>query len=65
VTVATEYPSLFNFECVYRRDITRLGKLERPFERGDILIHDAHANRKQSKKADTAINSVWMWSPGS
>jgi hypothetical protein len=29
------------------------------------LIHNAYAKSKQSKKADTAINSVWMWSPGS
>jgi hypothetical protein len=52
-------------ECVHRCDIARLGKLERPFERGDVLIHDAHANSKQSKNADTAMNSVWMWLPGS
>jgi hypothetical protein len=29
------------------------------------LIHDAHANNKQSTNADTAINNLLMWPPGS
>jgi hypothetical protein len=47
------------------RNVARLGKLERPFERGDVLIHNDQANDRQSKKAETAINNVPMWSPGS
>jgi hypothetical protein len=59
----------FRFQLVLKRghrcNISRPGKLERPFERGGVWIHNAYANDRQSKKADTAINNMPMWSPGS
>jgi hypothetical protein len=52
-------PFLFQLtpQRINRGYVARLGKLERALKGGDIGIHNAHANSKQS--------SVWMWSAGS